>query len=85
MLGPMKGAGVDDQLMSAVEAGQYLGITRQRVALLGAQGRIPRRRIGSFWVYAKSDLDTFKTQPKGRPGRPAKKDARPISSRDART
>ena len=75
---------MDDQLMSAVEAAAYLGITRQRVALLGAQGRIPRQRIGSFWVYARADLDAFKAQPKGRPGRPAKKDAPPIAS-DVRT
>ena len=63
---------MDDDLLSTVQAAAYLGLTRQRVDQLGAEGAIPRRRIGVQWVYKPADLDAWARLPKLKEGRPRK-------------
>lgn len=54
--------------MSSVEAAVYLGITSTRVAALRRTGRLIGMRVGSSWLYSKSELDRYKTTRKtGRP------------------
>ncbi len=68
---------MSDELLAAGEAARLLGVSRQRLDELAELGRIPRRRIGRGWVYARADLDAFKQQPKSKGGRP-KKNSRPM-------
>ena len=58
-----------DELMGAVQAAEYLGITPARVYLLSKQGRLGRR-IGGYWLYTKAELDAWKAGPKSKGGRP---------------
>jgi excisionase family DNA binding protein len=60
----------DNELMSAGQAAAYLGITRQRLDELAQAGRIRRQRVGRNYVYRRSDLDVFKAEGPGKPGRP---------------
>ncbi len=58
-----------DDLMSAVEAAAYLGMTPARVYALSKQGRLGRR-IGGYWLYTREELDAYKATPKSKGGRP---------------
>ena len=69
-----------DELMGAVEAAAYLGITPARVYLLSKQGRLGRR-IGGYWLYTRAELDAWKAVPKSKGGRP--KSEAPAPSRSA--
>ena len=66
---------MSDELLAAGEAARLLGVSRQRLDELAEGGRIPRRRIGRGWIYARADLDAFKRQPKSRGGRPRESDS----------
>lgn len=54
-------------LLSTTEAAAYLGVKRQRLLQLAADGRLGRR-IGSAWAFTRSELDEYRTQ--RRTGRP---------------
>lgn len=54
-------------LLSTTEAAAYLGVKRQRILQLAAEGRIGHR-IGSAWAFTRSELDEYRTQ--RRTGRP---------------
>ncbi len=58
-----------DELLKAVQAAKYLGITRQRVYELAEAGRLGQR-IAGYWVFSKAELDAFKAAPKSKGGRP---------------
>ena len=62
------------KLMTTAEAGQILGISRQRVHALIAAGRLPATRVGRSWVIADSDLAAVRVR---RPGRPHNKNSAP--------
>ena len=64
-----------DELLSAGEAASYLGVTRQRLDELARANRIARRRVGRNYVYMRTDLDRFKAEGPGRPGRPKEEPA----------
>src|SRR3712207_1697571 len=54
-------------LLSTTEAAAYLGVKRQRILQLAAEGRIGRR-IGSAWAFTRTELDAYRTQRRiGRP------------------
>jgi excisionase family DNA binding protein len=59
--------------LNAQEAAEYLKITRQRVYVLAAQGRIGQRLAG-YWVFTKEELDRYlETKPNAsKGGRPKK-------------
>lgn len=61
----------DDSVFNAQQAADYLGYSRQRVYLLAKQGRLGREYAG-FWVFDKSELDTYKATTKRKGGRPRK-------------
>ena len=65
----------DNKLLSAGEAAAYLGVTRQRLDELARANRITRRKVGRNYVYRRSDLDVFKAEGPGRPGRPKEEPA----------
>ena len=54
-------------LLSTTEAAAYLGVKRQRILQLAAEGRIGRR-IGSAWAFSRQELDAYRTE--RRTGRP---------------
>ena len=59
------------KLMTPAEAGQILGISRQRVNALIAAGRLPAIRVGRSWIIEPSALAAVRVR---RPGRPKKRD-----------
>jgi excisionase family DNA binding protein len=63
---------MDDELMTSGEAAASLQVTPQRIAELGHAGKLPRQRVGKFWLYRRSDLDASRTAPKSKGGRPRK-------------
>ncbi len=60
-----------NELMSAVDAAKYLGISPARIYLLAKQGRLGRS-IGGYWLFTRAELDDYKATPKSRGGRPKK-------------
>ena len=61
------------EFLSASEAAEYLGLSRQRIHYLTLSGRMGRR-IGGFWVFTREELDRFNEErakrPKGGGSRP---------------
>ncbi len=66
-----------DELLSAVDAARYLGITPARIYVLAKQGRLGRL-VGGYWLFTRAELDDYKATPKSRGGRP-KKAAGPLT------
>lgn len=58
------------ELFTAGDAAHYLGVTRQRLDLLGSEGRIPRTRLGRWWTYQREDLDRWLNEERRPGGRP---------------
>lgn len=56
-----------DKLLSVVEAGKLLGVTRQRVQVLITEGRLKAEKVGSTFVVHKESVDKFKRLKGGRP------------------
>ena len=56
--------------ISTTEAGEILGISRQRVLKLVQQGRLKSIKVANVYLIKKSDLEDVKDR---KPGRPAKK------------
>lgn len=51
--------------MSIAEAAQALGVSRQRVAQLAADGRLPSSRVGRQIVVRREDVDARRSAPPG--------------------
>jgi excisionase family DNA binding protein len=64
----MKG---DNELLSTAEAGERLGVTRQRILELITAGRLPARKVGRSYVVRAGDVSSLERNKVGRP--PAKK------------
>ena len=47
------------QYLSVTQAAAALGLSRQRVLVLVAEGRLPATRIGSYWMIEQVDLEEF--------------------------
>ncbi len=62
-----------NELISAVDAAQYLDVSPARVYALAKQGRLGRL-VGGYWLFTRAELDEYKASPKSRGGRP-KRDA----------
>jgi excisionase family DNA binding protein len=56
--------------ISTTEAGEILGISRQRVLKLVQQGRLKAIKVANVYLIKKSDLADVKNR---KPGRPAAK------------
>ena len=56
--------------ISTTEAGEILGISRQRVLKLVQDGRLKAIKVANVYLIKKADLADVKDR---RPGRPAKK------------
>ncbi len=58
-----------DELISAVDAAAYLGVSRARLYAITRTGRIGRQ-VGGYWLYTRAELDAYQAgrNPKG--GRP---------------
>ena len=52
----------EDELMTATEAAQYLGISRARVSLLAKQRRLGKQIAGRYNVFTRAELDAYKAQ-----------------------
>ena len=59
-----------EEEMTSGEAARYLSVSVRRVNELAEAGKIERRRVGTFWLYNKASLDTWKVAPKSKGGRP---------------
>ncbi len=66
---------IEDELLSAGQAADALGISRQRLDELVAAGQISRRKVGRNYVYQRADLDAYRAKGKRGPGRPPKMSA----------
>jgi len=47
------------QYLSVTQAAAALGISRQRVLVLVAEGRLPAVKVGSYWMIQAIDLAEF--------------------------
>jgi len=47
------------QHLSVTQTAAALGISRQRVLVLVAEGRLPAVKVGSYWVIRADDLEQF--------------------------
>ncbi|HSH76993.1 MAG TPA: helix-turn-helix domain-containing protein [Herpetosiphonaceae bacterium] len=61
----------DDELLTVTQAAAYLGMTRQAVHLL-TKRPVPGlgRRVGSVWLFTRSELDSYQERPRTHGGRP---------------
>jgi len=57
----------DEKLLSVKESAEILGVNRQRVQALIAEGRLPAQKIGNSYVIKESDLEFVKDRKTGRP------------------
>jgi len=53
---------LSQELMSSAEAARYLGISRQHLARLRADGKLTGVRIGKVWAYPKAELRRYKEE-----------------------
>lgn len=65
----------EERLYTIKEAGEYLGLSRQRVHRLVQDGRIKAQRYGKIWLIPESALEDISPSTK-RVGRPPKKKRR---------
>ncbi len=56
--------------LTAGEAAEVLGVNRQRINELARSGRIGRQIAGRYWVFTRTELERFKSEPKNKGGRP---------------
>lgn len=49
-------------LLSAAEAAEALGVTRQAIVKSAAAGRIPGRLVGKTWVFRLAAIEAIKAQ-----------------------
>ncbi len=61
---------MDEDLLSAKQAAEFLGVTRARINQLAEEGRLTRREIGGYFLYLRSELEAYKNAPKDKGGRP---------------
>ena len=59
-----------EDLLTAEQAAEYLGVSRPRIYALTKAKKIKATRVGTTWLYIRADLDTWKAAPKDRGGRP---------------
>ncbi len=60
-----------DDLLTATQAADYLGVSRQRINQITKEGY--GHRVGSVWLFTREELDRWRAQPpKGPGGRPSK-------------
>lgn len=55
------------KLITVVQAAELLGVSRPRVQVLIAAGRLPAQKIGSQYVIDKKDLGKVRDRKPGRP------------------
>jgi len=55
-----------DQLISATEAAQIIGVSPERVLDYIGEKRLPAAKVGRQWVLLRHNAESFK---RGRPGR----------------
>ena len=51
--------------LTTEQAGETLGVTRQRVLALIREGRLPARKVGRDWLIAPEDIEAFEKRPQG--------------------
>lgn len=61
---------MEDKLMSASQAAEYLGVSRVRINQLAGMGRLQREEVGGYYLYRRSELDRWRAEPKSLGGRP---------------
>lgn len=64
-------------LISRSKVAKRLRVSRQRLVVLAAQGRlVPVQRIGQEWHYLRADVERYRRAPARKSGpKPAKNDA----------
>ncbi len=60
----------DDEFFNAVQAAEYLAISKQRIYELRDAGRMGRI-MGGYWLFTKKELDAYRVEKETKkPGRP---------------
>jgi excisionase family DNA binding protein len=59
-----------EDLLTAEQAAEYVGVSRQRIYALTKAGKLEGKRVGSTWLYTRAELDRWKAAPKHPGGRP---------------
>ncbi len=58
----------EQELLTVTQAAEYLGVTRQAIHLLTKRGI--GRRVGSVWLFTRTELDAYRAAPRPHGGRP---------------
>ncbi len=58
-----------EELISAQEAAEHLGVSRARLYAITRTRRIGRQ-VGGYWLYTRSELDVYKATRNPKGGRP---------------
>jgi excisionase family DNA binding protein len=72
-----------DGYITTNEAGDYLGVTRQRVLQLIQEGRLKAEKFGNVYMIQRADLSNIESKPMGRPPK-AKAEVETIVSKPKR-
>ena len=51
--------------LTTQQAGEFLGVSAQRVLALIREGRLPAAKVGRDWLIARRDLEKFEKRPQG--------------------
>ncbi len=52
-------------LLTTQQAGEFLGVTPQRILALIRNGRLPAMKVGRDWLIQLHDLENFEKRPQG--------------------
>jgi excisionase family DNA binding protein len=67
------------------EAGDHLGVTRQRVLQLIQDGRLKAEKFGNVYMIQRADLSNIESKPMGRPPKAKPETTEPATTRTKAT
>ncbi len=56
-----------DEVLSAEELAQYLGVNYRTILQMAREGRLPGRRVGTAWRFHKEAIDQWLAAPGNQP------------------
>lgn len=56
------GGGLDDDLLSAEQAAEFLGLDMGTFQMLNRCGSLPRRLVGENWAFSRQSLERWRQE-----------------------
>ena len=60
----------EEELITAGQAAQIAGLSRQRINQLAESGRLGRQVAGRYWVFTRREVEEYRDTPRDKGGRP---------------